>query len=545
MKNSFLRQLDNLSENITAEDTDYSAIYAAVHNQTDGFDRVPKSKRGFRFYIVLSSLITAIILGGTAAAYYLTRASDVFGDALDIPADSPAARIVDRSGAVVEETVVVDGIEVAVRGVVGAGSELKILIDIEDLSGNPLALTNSDGTLSENPLWFGKTKLRSDETRDYVCYFDETPGFWRGGHNADVALTIPDINADGWLPLPQHEMRTDIIKSETPDKATILMSISLDGESIQDYMGESLYLSITDLVQYVMVDGIDLQSDLYSIVNQFNNVTESDFRRTGGSTQDFVNWVWNYELITDSAVQIPLTALNDDYTVTNAAITNGVLYLRGEIKDFTDEQVPYFTLLNTVTGEYLRAPSNAGGNGEEDAVARWSCSFKGIDSLDQLKDYALILGRGLQTQTIAQGQWDFEIPISFENLSKTHNIGRAFTLGGFELTANSITVSPYYISMNISVDEDNLAKINHIQDPISLDWSPIVSGLTDWDRFIMDEQPTVTIIMKDTSEVAVEIGMFTALYNLDDNILNLTPGIVINPEQIQIIRIGDLEFFMN
>ncbi|MCL1823057.1 MAG: hypothetical protein FWG44_02530 [Oscillospiraceae bacterium] len=556
MTKSFLKQLSNLSENITPETAETDKIYALVHNQTDGF-KSPKAKdrKVLRSPVILIAIISALILGGTATAYYYSRgASEIFndvlkesasdGEAIPLSPDSPLAEIVDKSGIVLEESVIVEGVEVTLKGVVGAGSELKILIDIEDLSGKPLALLNDDGSLSENPLDFKIAKIRTNETLDYVNYLTEVPEITARGSFGDVVLTLPneDISEDGWVRNPWHNLWSEIIKSDAPNKAAMLLNLSLDGESIEDFMGENMYLTITDIVQSVLKDGFDTGADLYSIVNEFNNVTDADFRRSGGSTQDFVNWEFSYELITDSGKEIPLSESFEDYTVTNAAVKDGVLYLRGELKNYDSVGIGYmqaqlFTLLNTKTGEYLRGTVGYG-DGDADHVPRWRGSFEGINSIEELKDYVLIFDFGWRNQTVAEGQWSFEIPLSFENLATTYNIGQKFMLGGFELTANSVTVSPYYISLDATADNENLAKMNHIQNPITSDWNPIVSGLTDLDRFLIDEQPMFTVVMKDGSEIEMKISPHTSFYSS----VSFSPEVVIDPAQIEAVKIGDLYF---
>lgn len=445
----------------------------------------------------------------------------------------------DKSGIAIGESVIIENFEVTLRGVVGAGSELKILIDIEDLNGNPLTLFNDDGTVSENPLDFRSIKLRSKETLNEEPLFPICDSL-----NYDVILSpVPyDENAMGWVQYPQNDLRSDIIDNNN-GKATVLMSVSLDSDSIEDFMGETLYLTLNDIVQYVLADGMDLKVNLYGLVNQFNNVTSKDFVQNGGSTKDFINWEKQYELITDTDKEVMLSEKNADYTVTNAAVWNGTFYLRGNLP-YYDEEVSYsnlsaFSLYNVKTGEWLRGGGGYG-NGDEDHVARWNCSINGINSVEELKDYILVFGHDLEKRALAEGQWDFEIPITFENLATTHPINQKFTLGEFELTANDITVSPYYISLNVSADKENLEKMTFIKYPFASEISPIETGLSAWDAFIWEQELSVTVIMKNGSEVVIPI-ISSGFYE-KDNEFKLTPDVVIDPTYIEYIKIGDLTF---
>ncbi|MCL2020286.1 MAG: hypothetical protein FWG70_11120 [Oscillospiraceae bacterium] len=567
---SFLQLLDNLSSDITPENADNGRIYAIVYNQTNGLKPPVKNQTRFKPSLALSVLIGLAVLVITSAAYYYASVSNIFdnvfkeaapnGQIVPLSTDSPLAEVVERSGAVLYESVVVDGVEVALRGVVGAGSELKILIDIEDLSGKPLTLYNADGTQSENPLYFSTLRIRTNETLDYVNLLEGSRFLWD-----DIILTAPEHNETvmTFKAHPRHKSQSEVIKSDVPHKATILLSISLDGESIEDFMDENLYLVLGDIIQDVFSDGINMEADLYSIVSELNNVTDADFRRSGATTDNFDDWIWSYELITDSGKEILLTDKTDDYTVTNAALRDGVLYLRGNLPNYNYDDsfyyylpagsgrdsnldfggVPFFTLINTKTGEPLHG-SSGGGTGDPDGIARWGCSFEGVGSLEELKDYALVLDYGLQSRVLSEGKWDFEVSLSFENLVVTHDVNQKFSLGGFEFTAKGITVSPYFISMNLTVDDENYEKLNYIREPLQVDWNPIALGYSEWDRFVRAEQPEALLIMADGNEIAVKIP-FNISFISKDVVINFTPEVVIDPEQIKYINIGDSRFEIN
>ncbi|MCL1866422.1 MAG: hypothetical protein FWF82_03325 [Oscillospiraceae bacterium] len=566
MKKLFSRQLDNLSDNIPSADADLDGIYARVHNQTGGLQTESmRKRRSLRSHVVLAVIISTTVLGGTAAAYRLARnVSDVFeeagalneinssGETVPLSPDSPLKEIIDKSGTVVDEVIVADGIEVAVRGVVGAGSNIKILVDVEDLSGNPLSLYNDDGTVSTNPLEYRVAKLRSKETLGYETLSEAAKGYRFGGLY-DIVLTNPELNWTQpdenlnefvFISSPNHSMNSQDIKwlrgdESEPHKATLLLNVKLDGKTIEDYMGESLYLTITDIVQMVKLNGTDTEADLVGIIGEFNNCKESDFRKSGGSTNDMVNWKYDYELNRDSGKEIPLTALNSikDYTVTNAAIRNGVFHLRGRILNYADTgEVPSFSLLNVKTGEYVQG-WGSGGDGDADKVARYCASFDGINSPADLADYALILGYGNFSEVAVKGEWEFEIPVNFENLEKSHDINKTFTLGGFDLTADSITVSPYYISLNLSANSQTIAQMKHIENPITTDWNPIAMGINNWDRFVVNESPEVILVMKDGSEVVLAIGT-NAVFSGNGFSLDFMTQTVIDPAGIDFVKVG-------
>jgi hypothetical protein len=63
MKKSFLQQLGNLSEDITAENADVRKIFALVHNQTDGLEMPVKKQGGVKpFRAVLVTAMSLVVM---------------------------------------------------------------------------------------------------------------------------------------------------------------------------------------------------------------------------------------------------------------------------------------------------------------------------------------------------------------------------------------------------------------------------------------------------------------------------------------------------
>jgi hypothetical protein len=271
-----------------------------------------------------------------------------------------------------------------------------------------------------------------------------------------------------------------------------------------------------------------------------------------GYSQETVNGetvtTWHYRLDADSGKEVMLTDEDGDYTVTNAAIQDGVLYMRGTTKNYMPyETLPEFSLQNVKTGEFLWGNVGGGFDTDDADKAVWFNSFEGINSVEELKDYILLIDFGWVERTLVQGQWSFEIPVSFEILAVTYDIGRKFNMGGFELTAKDITVSPYYISINAAADGENLAKMNHKQAPVSdgtgpfgvsADTNALIIELTDWGKFMMTG-PEAKIVMKDGGVIAVRVG---SQWGGADGMFSIMPDVVMDPAQIERVEFGDLSF---
>ncbi|MCL2693889.1 MAG: hypothetical protein FWE60_02150 [Oscillospiraceae bacterium] len=80
MKKSFLRRLDNLSKDITAENADTVKIFALVHNQTDGLRKPEKKqKRAKVLRVVFTAAMSVVMVFSVATAASAEFREMVFG----------------------------------------------------------------------------------------------------------------------------------------------------------------------------------------------------------------------------------------------------------------------------------------------------------------------------------------------------------------------------------------------------------------------------------------------------------------------------------
>lgn len=485
------------------------------------------------------ALLVAALVGGAlliaAAAYY--HVSDAFRGVLREQSPEGVSRplssmapVVDRSGTLIQETDKDKGIEVTVRGVVGDANGFKILMDIVDPSGAPLAIEQIDGSLSRGDIGFGSMKMRTEDAVDSADFFS-------GLNQYDIFLTTGSSSSSAG-----YEM---LDNNSADNKVTMLLTV--EQEAAEQLVGKTLHLTLTNLMQAGKCRGAGVgmaQNDLYTLATAFPAVSDSDFRQNGYSQDASGNVEYSYELVTDSEKALPLASGLSGYTVTNAAIWNGNLYLRGTAPKPTgyQELFPNAELRNFETDEQFRWSGSGfdevSGNSN---LVSWTLVFADVPSAEALKGFELALDGGDENSMhpLREGQWSFEIPLDFENTTSIIRLDERFTVEGFTMQAKELTLSPYYMRLLTVVEPDSYAAMTHRENPIELDWSPIVSGETAWDKV----ESYALLTMKDGSTIRASVGGY-----MDDTetfSIGFDLPVVIDPAQIDSITFGDLTIHPN
>ncbi|MCL2053837.1 MAG: hypothetical protein FWG90_05275 [Oscillospiraceae bacterium] len=250
MNMSFLKQFDKFSvvyENPARENVSADRVYELVSSKialsegvneefNDGFSFTKSRIRLVKRPAVLAAAVCAAVMamGITVAAYYLS-ASDAFRGILNeqspdggIAPLSSMSPIVDATGSAVNQTVSSGGIDVTLRGVVGDGQSLKILLDVYDPSGRSL-----------EDFRFGNIKMRTDDTLGELRYADDdTPPPY------DIWLLSPKAQpGDGWGTSQSTGMNYEVIAEEN-GKAAFVIDVRVSNTEKESLIGKNLYLDL-------------------------------------------------------------------------------------------------------------------------------------------------------------------------------------------------------------------------------------------------------------------------------------------------------------
>lgn len=534
---SFLNLVDELAGDEYIGQKPSDSLRSLVM-QKAGLEKQPPRLRLVKPLLIAALIATSLL--AAAAAYY--SVSDAFRGVLSEQMSNGQSRplssmspVVDRSGALLQDTARDQGMEVTVRGVVGDANTVKILIDILDPSGKPLAIEQTDGTLAESEISFGSIRMRTNETKG-------APSPFGMAHSFDIHLSD----------LPGGSSASYGVIDDVPgdNRATIMFTMEQD--AVEQLVGNTLYLTLTDLTQYSTLRGTGVgmgKNDLYSLVTAFPATDKSDFRLSGHSMDMHGNEEYYYELMTDSDKQLPLAPGLPDYEVTNAALWNGVLYLRGTCPSPTryDDVLPNPELRNFATDAYFKGDiGNLTELEESPGRVQWEMTFNGIESMEEIKGFELALDGGDGFHAVRRGEWSFEIPLEFENTSKTISLDKDFTIGNFAMHATDLTLSPYYMRVRVTMEEATREAMWHIEDPIErkgslVDDEVIVYGDSDWEKAV-DKVPAV-LKMKDGSIVEAPVGGYGD--DMETFSIEFNLQVVIDPAQIESITFGDLVMYPN
>lgn len=261
MNKSHLKLFDKISavynETSASSGSDADRIYELVSQKIDVNEEFSFGRNGsprvLRRPVMLAAAVCAVLIAMTitTVAYYMS-VSDAFRETLREYADngetvpiSEMAPIVDKSGALIDQTSSSDGIDITLRAIVGDKNGIKILLDITDVSGTPLGVLREDGTYSDKKLYFGRIRMRSDETRDY---------FSSGIGQSDIYLTDPGRSGSGgygYSYVSGTGRVNDFYSECIPDgnKAEYLLEVEIGAAEKDMLIGKTLYLELDYILQ--------------------------------------------------------------------------------------------------------------------------------------------------------------------------------------------------------------------------------------------------------------------------------------------------------
>ncbi|MDR2903833.1 MAG: hypothetical protein LBU77_04945 [Clostridiales bacterium] len=444
--------------------------------------------------VVLLAAAFATCLLAVAATYY--SVNDLFRPVLkeQTPAGGLAPvvsmkPVVEKAGQIIDETIVSKGVSVSLRGVVGDASGFKAILDITDSSGKPIALKQNDGTYAEGNYRFNKIDFEPADAESGM-------GFGFGS--------------------------SETVLSYTGDKLSLLIDFSLQG--LETRPGSKYKLSLTDLVQFGMLPGTNIgmkPGDLYDIVNAFGAVSDGDFEVNGASDEDGDGVMEKkaYQLNADTAARRPLSADLPGYFVTNAALRDGVLYLRGigVSEEASAAQFHQPALYNSATGETI-AFAGTSSSGES-----WTLEFEGVSSPEMLKDYVIVKDCGEGLYPVLPGTWDFELDFTNEAVSETKPLSIPFQINGVSFVAEALTISPFYMHLNTSVASDENAAMAQTDR----------YHQSEWDRTWDAAARFAALTMKDGAEIRVPVGGMMRTEETVD--FEFSFDVVIDPAQVESI----------
>ena len=381
-------------EEYSSTDERVRRIYGLVAEKAD----LKVARPGFRRrrYMLVAAVAAAGVL--LAAAGYFT-ASDAFRGWLREPGAggsaelSSTAPIVDKTGSVLDlaEPSVSGDIKVTPKAIAGDDSTFTILYELENTKGEPLGILQEDGTPSAGNVMFRRSMMTSPTLEK------------NGGARRFMSESI-ETRIDG-------------------SKGTILQRYNLfDGVP----MGETIQVDLGNLWQLATLAGTEVglgQGALYEAVSKFPAVTDADFIATdelGFTSAGGAGFETNYALKADSEIAIPLEGPFSGFTLTGAAVHNGSLYLRGLAPADTrpgDLLRGSALLGDALTGGKSSSAVKSGpifaGVRDLSAPQPWVMEFKGVSSLESLKDHRLLARYGEGVYPLCEdGEWSFDIQLA-------------------------------------------------------------------------------------------------------------------------------------
>lgn len=468
----------------------------------DGAATRPARRRTLSFAQKRVAVAVAAVCAILLLAAGTIKVADLFRNILSEPGANgqPAplasmAPVVNQTGALPGTSVTSGGVAVTVQGLVGDNNSLKVLLDVAGPEGRPLALRQPDGTYSQGEVRFGEVWLTPADPSDSF-------GF---GMSSAVIDNDPSDN-----------------------RMSILLDFTAGGQSLQ---GGKYTLSLRDLMQFATLDGTALAlapGQLHDAVAGFAAPADSAFEKSGYHEDTPGQPVYDYLLAADSGSEV---ALVPGHTLTNAAVRDGLLYLRGHSGDMAAfEDMKDNAVLRDEGGNQLATISSCSWD-EETGV--WSISFDGIQSLDALKNAVWWYGTGEGLHRLASGSWDVELDLSYANLAAKATLGEAFNWDGCTFTAETLEVSPYTVQLSLAADAQTANEIM----PQREGWGYVAP--TAWDA----ATHTIRLRMKDGSTVESD-NCASAASSLEGGGGSLqytfVLDVVIDPANVESVSIGDL-----
>lgn len=494
------------TQNETQTQADIEKTYRAVMQRAEAAApppvRLPAPQRKRltakkRFAVVLAAACAFLLLAA-GVIKVVDEFRGVLSEAGEGGAPVPISameEVVNKTGVLPDETTENSGIAITVKGIVGDDAGVKIMLDMRTKDETPLAIKQPDGTYSNG-------ELRAD-----IRLLDEN-GRMLGGNN--TFKVIEGGNGESY--------------------ASLLLEIT--GDSSRGLQGKNVTLSIKNLRQFAVQNGQQLKLEGGSVAQAIAPFLKEETKlERSGYTQEFKDSeiVYQYKLTNDTGLENPLA---NGLTLTNAAVQDGILYLRGSSADeaVLNEIMNSAVLLNA-DGDIAARLDSSGHSGQS-----WTAQFAGVETAESLEGLTWVYGFGEGLYPLADGEWNFDVTLDYENLTRAASLEKSITWNGHEIYAKAIEVSPYIVQFNFEASPE-------VKDAILGAANPQVVEYTEAGE-LQSGSYTVTIKMKDGTEIIAASSAarasasapfekyFAALtYNLD---------VVINPADVESITLGDM-----
>lgn len=487
-EDSFLKLYNEYETELNRSDNNMKKRYNNVLNKANLTKTVRKSTK----VLVVAALVATTSTVAAIAATY--NASDSFKNVLQIhPSEQQStdiSEILDKAGIVINDTINNGNISMSLRAIVGDEHHINILIDVEDINGNPLAIKEEAGDLSKGELFLG-----------------------------DYTLMQGDQIVGG-------SARYDFINGSSPDKATVLLKYTTDAAPIR---GKMYSVHIENLQQWATLKGTSLKMDtnnMYDLVSKFGNPKNEDFRKSGHS-----NGVYDYHLSKHTDKSYTLTSDYPDIQITNGTVRDGNLYLFGTAKSEQDLNtiMENAALVNTANNNsFLFSGGSIGDYDKAKGQLDWSIRFKGVTSVEQLKGYVWTYGDGEGVHNLAEGAWDFTFTLDYENTTIISKPNQAVVWEGNDMIINNVELSPFTLVLDYTVSPETVRKM-HLQTEAGT-----IGQISKWN----DSYKTIIINMKDGSTQKAEgPGEYSIDFESNEYKLNYVLDAVIDPTQVESIQI--------
>ncbi len=420
------QQYKTVGQPVTAQEVDDTLARvlarAGEAGPESGAGVVTRRGRPIRLKKRLLLAVAALLAFCLAAAGVLT-VSGLFRGVLQEPGPggvagplSAMAPLVDKTGQLPGQQAEAGGLTVKLRGVVGDEASLKLLLDVEGPQGKPLALPLPGGGYAQGALQFGGARL---------------------------------VAQDGSQPLALSFSSRVIDSDPTDNHATLLLEYLADASPL---LGQSFDLHLTDLMQMSEGEGRPLGLDggaLAGLVQAFAGA-EKKLTQSGYQEDGVGNRSYSYSLSNDGGEPLPLA---EGITVTNAAVQEGIFYLRGRFED--EEALASLTQMAELRNAQGGTVGRIAGYGWGDDGS-WEASFTGLASPEALAGLDWVSACGEDFYPLAEGSWDFSFTLDYPSLALAAEPNRAFGWNGIAYTAQSVKLSPYSLQMDMTGDLSGL-----------------------------------------------------------------------------------------
>lgn len=446
MKN-FEDDIFNLPDEINIESSpmteeEIQKIYSIELGKISNKNKNKHTKKSSIRILLIASILT---FGAMTVFAAYSRISNIFAGVFkernvsgEIVSIEKNISVIEEAGAVINESINANGLDVSIRGVVGDNDTVYLMIDVVDPSGKPLKSPNNESE-SSRQLKFDSAYLNIDTP--------EAENFDMSGQYC-------------W---------TDSIKIDN-NKATFLINEKTNHENI---VGSKATLILKDLMDYVAPNPKDIDmtyENLYDIYTQFKDepifITETMPDELGVVVALDENGQME-SILKSTSQKIKFSNKFKDLYITNMAFRDNKLYINFFL-DSNENVDKYLSLAfkNINTGEIAEVYTSSS-NVNMDKGIIVSSEIKiicdKITSLEQLKNYIIVTDADYRFEPVVEGEWKFEFNLDYKNTTKAYKINQQLNLSSGEFYCEEVKISPISINMKLKTDIEDINSISDIR----------------------------------------------------------------------------------